>query len=330
MRTILTSMSGRAVLPVLTVVALVACGSDDSTATDSGSAQPSGDETVARIVVTTSILGDITDEVVGDNAEVQTVMPMGADPHEFSASARQAEAMTQADLLVVNGAEFEAGLDGIIDQAENRGVAVFSFAEHVDLLPFDDDHGQEDEAEDDRSDDGEWDPHLWTDPGRIADGVEALRDTVATLDGVDAVDVEERAASYLDELAVLDGEIESLLAGVPEERRVLVTNHEVFAYFADRYGFEVIGTVIPSITTLAEPAPAELEALAHEIEEHEVPAIFAETTQSTRLADALASSVGDIEVVELYTESLGGEGSGAETYVGLMRINAELIANALG
>jgi zinc/manganese transport system substrate-binding protein len=119
------------------------------------------------------------------------------------------------------------------------------------------------------------------------------------------------------------------VATIPDDRRTLVTNHEVFGYFAARWGFEVVGTVIPAGTTQAEPSSAEVEALAEVVEGAGVPAIFAETSSPTALADALAESVGDVEVVELFSESLGEEGSGGETYAAMMRTNAERIAEAL-
>ncbi len=125
--------------------------------------------------------------------------------------------------------------------------------------------------------------------------------------------------------------MQELLAGVPPERRLLVTNHEAMGYFAERYGFEILGVVIPGGSTLAEPGAAEVAELAAIIREAEVPAIFAETSYSTALADALASEAGtEVEVVELYTESLGEPGSGAETYTGMVTTNAERIAAALG
>jgi zinc/manganese transport system substrate-binding protein len=109
-----------------------------------------------------------------------------------------------------------------------------------------------------------------------------------------------------------------------------VTNHEVFGYFADRYGFEIVGAVIPSLTTNAEASAADLAELADVVSAERVPAIFAEATRSTQLADTLAQAVGgDVEVVELFTESLGAPGSGAETYMGMMRTNADLVADAL-
>ena len=120
------------------------------------------------------------------------------------------------------------------------------------------------------------------------------------------------------------------LLAVPAADRRLVTNHEVFGYFADRYGFEVIGTIIPSGTTLAEPSSADLSALVDIIDETGVPAIFADTSSSSELADVLAEETGeDIAVVELFSESLGEPGSGGETYLQLIRTNADRIVGAL-
>lgn len=305
MRTILNRLSAVGLGLCVPAVVFAGCGDDDDS-TD----RP-------HIVVTTNILGDVVDQVAGDaGADIEVVMPLGSDPHEFAPSTKQAEAMVEADLLVVNGADFEEGMEGIIERAEEAGTPVFAFAEHVELLPFTGEHSE--------------DPHIWTDPTNIAAGLPALGDALGEVDGIDATAVDEGAAAYEAELTQLDQDIEAAVADIPSDKRVLVTNHEVFAYFADRYGFKVVGTVIPSGTTLAEPSSAELEDLAQLIRDQDVPAIFGETTQSTRLADALAESVGaDVEVVELYTESLGEEGSGAETYVGLMRTDAELIAGAL-
>jgi zinc/manganese transport system substrate-binding protein len=333
MRTILSIWAGgRAVwvAGLLGTMVLAACG-DDDTETGAGDDRP-------EIVVTTNILGDLVQEVVGGAADVEVVMPLGADPHEFSVSTRQAEEMVDADLLVVNGAGFEAGLAGVIDRAEDEGTSTFAFADHVDLLSFegsdsDDGHDESEESDEDHDaeedHDHDLDPHVWTDPARMAEAVVELARAVAELEGVEAAGVEERADAYADELLALDQEIEALLADVPPDGRVLVTNHEVFGYFADRYGFEVVGTVIPSGTTQAEPSSAELEDLAALIVEESVPAIFSETTQSDGLASSLADMVGEVEVVSLYTESLGEEGSGAETYLAMMRTNAELIAGAL-
>ena len=273
------------------------------------------------VVVTTNVLGDVVAEVAGDEADVEVVMPLGADPHDFAASARQAEAMERADLLVVNGAGFEEGLLGVIESAEDAGAPVFVVTDHVELLQ---------QAGDAEASESSGDPHVWTDPSRVATAVEALADRMAEIEGLDSAAIESRVGAYVGELERLDAEIDDRLGDVPPERRVLVTNHDVFGYFADRYDFEVIGTVIPSSATNASASAADIEALADLIRQRRVPAIFGETTQPTQVADALADEIGDdVEVVELYTESLGEDGSGAETYIEMMRVNAERIAEAL-
>ena len=197
--------------------------------------------------------------------------------------------------------------------------------------PKEEEHAEEEEEEEEEEHaEGTDDPHIWTDPSRMAVAVAAFADRAAELDGIDPQAVEAQAAAYVDSLEALDTEIADEVAGVPAERRVLVTNHEVFGYFADRYDFEVVGAVIPSLTTSAAASAADIEELAAVIRERGVPAIFGETTQPTELAEALADEVGgDVEVVELFTESLGEEGSGAETYVGMMGVDARLIAEAL-
>lgn len=263
-----------------------------------------------QIVVTTNILGQVVSELVGDVADVEVVMPLGADPHEFAPAARQAEAMESADLLVVNGAGFEAGMADLIEQAAADGTAIFDAAAQLQLA------------------DG--DPHLWMDPTRMEAVVDALGPRLEELPGVDAAAVSGRVDDYRRQLEALDGEMVATLATVEEDQRVLVTNHEVLGYFAERFGFDVLGAVIPSRTTGAQASAGELEQLAQTVRDAGVGAIFGETTQPVELAEALAAEVGgDVEVIELFTESLGEAGSGAETYIDMMRTNAQLVADGL-
>jgi zinc/manganese transport system substrate-binding protein len=363
---------------------VVACGSDDTgsdtasdttaavvpadtleatdpTAPDTSPTTTATDVDLPTIVVTTNILGDIVTQTVGDLAEVEVIMPVGSDPHDFAPSAKQAEAMENADLLVTNGAGFEEGMIDIIEQVESSGTTVFEFADHVALLEFDSEHsdkeGEEHSHEEEHSHDEDTpsstdvtkeahdeekehseeghdhsgdDPHIWTDPSRMVSAVEAFGVELSELDGIDAVAAETQVQAYVDELIALDAAMEETLSVVPPERRVLVTNHEVFGYFADRFDFEVVGAVIPSLTTSAEPSTAEVEALVELIEQEQIPAIFGETSGSTKLAEVIAESAGnEVAVVVLYSESLGEPGSDADTYIGMMTTNAALIANAL-
>lgn len=285
------------------------------------------------VMVTTTILGDVVHHLVGERARVEVLMPPGGDPHEFEPSARQVELVTQADIVIANGLGFEEGLVDTLEAARDDGVAVYEVAPDLDPLTL---KGEgEDEDEEGRSHkhhEGEgFDPHVWTDPRRMAKAVDTIAAQLAKADpALGSAVVTARAESYAQELRELDAEIERLLASVPETNRELVTNHEVFGYFAQRYGFELVGTVIPSSSTLAEPSSKELDRLATIIEDRKVKAVFAETTQPAKLAETIAAAVNrEVEVVRLFTESLGKKGSGAETYVDMMRTNATRIAEAL-
>jgi zinc/manganese transport system substrate-binding protein len=297
-----------AVAVPLLALALAACGDDDSPAGASGDRPP--------VVVTTNVLGDVVSELVGDEADVEVIMPPGVAPHEFQASAEQVAAMRDADVLITNGAGFEEGLTETIDAAEQDGVPTFATIEAVDTLQLEGDGGT--------------DPHFFTDPARMAAAAQGIADfLVDEVPGLDTPAFAHQAGATVDELHALDAEVERILSVVPGNRRTLVTNHEVFGYFADRYGFDVAGAVIPAGTTQAEPSAEQLDELAHTIEEQHVPAIFVETSSPTRLADAVADEVGDVDVVELFSESLGDEGSGGEAYAAMMRTNARRIADAL-
>ncbi|MBL8777796.1 MAG: zinc ABC transporter substrate-binding protein [Acidimicrobiales bacterium] len=342
-----------ALIAAASALALVAaaCGSD--TSEDASSDSPT-------VVVTTSILGDVVANVVGDEATVEVLMPAGVDPHEFELSAAEAAQLQDADVIVANGLGFEAGMTDALDAAEEAGVPVIEVAPGLDPLPLAEgahDHAHEEEGAHDEEaahseeeaahseeeaahdeeaahseEEGEaLDPHVFTDPARMADGVEQLATSLGEEVPALAGDVvAEQAATYADEVRAADQAIEEELSAIPADQRVLVTNHEVFAYFADRYDFEVIGTVIPGGTTLAETSSQELTDLAAVIEENEVPAIFADASSPTELADALAEEGGlDVEVVALYSESLGEPGSDAETYLDMITSNSAAITAAL-
>jgi zinc/manganese transport system substrate-binding protein len=173
------------------------------------------------------------------------------------------------------------------------------------------------------------DPHLWFDPDRVSTALPALAAALIEEAGADRTAVNGCLAEYQATLSELDAEIARLVAELARSDRTMVTNHDSLGYFADRYGFEILGTVIPSSSSLAETNPAQLESLAELIEREGVGAIFAESQQSRADADALSSRLGDIEVVTLFTGTLDTDGTEAGTYVGFLRSNAELITAAL-
>ncbi len=308
------------------VIVGASCGTGEEPV---GSPPPS--DTAPRIVVTTSVWGDVVASALGDLADVEVLMPVGADPHDFSPSARQAEQMEDAALVVTNGLGLEEGLGDVIDNVADDGTPVFAFGDVIppsgppaaDDVVGDDDHGDDDH-------DGR-DPHVWMDPRGVAAALPALGEAVAAATGLDDAEVAEAVGAYVDRLLALDADLAARFAVIPPDRRVLVTDHDSFGAFADRYGFEIVGSVIPSTTTNAEASASDLDDLAEVIRSTGVPAIFTETTQPDRLARALADEAGgEVAVVELYTGSLGEPGSGADTFVGMHTTNAERIVAALG
>ena len=313
-----------------------ACGDDDGTAASGG---------VPTVVVTTNILGDVVTQLAGGTVEVVTIMPVGADPHDFQASAQQAAAMRTADVLIVNGGSFEEGLLDVIEGAESDGVNVYEAMSAVTTIEFDENDHDDHRDHDDHDDDGDHDdhddhsghdhsgedPHFFTDPARMAAAVDDIAAfLIANVEGIDAATVTEAAEAYHEDLEAVDAEVAALVAGIPAENRVLITNHEVFGYFADRYGFEVAGAIIPGGSTIDGTSAGDLAELAELITDEGVFAIFADVSASDQLAQTLADEVGgDIQVVELFTESLGDSDSDGATYIDMVRANATRIAEAL-
>ena len=323
----------RTVMALAGVVALgvSACGSDEDL---------TGEATSPTVVVTATILGDVVEELVGDQAEVTTVMKVGTDPHVFQASAQEVNQIREADALIVNGAGHEEGLIDVIEAAESDGVPTYEAISAVtDTLEFGSgDHDDGDEAEQDEAHDGDdrvhegVDPHFFHDPTRMIEAVEGMSAFLAdTVPELDATALDAATADYVAELEIVDEEAEMEIVVLAHEQRKLITNHDALAYFADRYEFEVIGTVIPGGSTSDGASAGELAALATVVEEEAIPAVFADATASDNLARTLADEASlDVDVVALYTGSLGEADSGAATYLTMIRENVARIVDALG
>jgi zinc/manganese transport system substrate-binding protein len=291
----------RTVLILLVALMATACGAPSSS-------------NGATIVVTTTVLGDFVRQIAGDAVTVGVLMPVGADPHEFEASAQQVAAMEKATLVVANGLGLEEGMTSVLDAVESDGVPVLKVGEL--------------EAPRDFSD-GSPDPHVWFDPVRMADAANAVAAKLAEV-APGATDWTARGQAYAQEIQSTEEAMRGLFDQIPVDRRKLVTGHMAFGYLADRFGFSIVGVVIPGGGTMGAPSAGDLAALARTIIDEDVPAIFTETTESPTLADALAKEVGrDVKVVSLYTGSLGAPGSGADSYLGLLLTDAQTIAHAL-
>jgi zinc/manganese transport system substrate-binding protein len=272
-----------------------------------------------HVVVTTNILGDVVEQVLGDQVDVTVLMPPNSDPHSSEISAKQAATMGDADLIVSNGLGLEEGLQQHLDRAEDAGAPMLVAGDEIEVVPY-----ASGDAE------GTPDPHFWTDPATMVDVVDALEEKAGDIDGIDVEQLHRDASAYRDELTRLDADMTSAFAAIPPERRALVTNHHVFGYLADRFDFRVVGAVIPGGTTLAAPSAADLRDLSEAISTAGVSTIFAESSQPDRLVQVLAKEARiDVDVVELFTESLTGKGGGAATYLQMMRANTDRISAGL-
>lgn len=294
------------------------------------------------VVATTTILGSVVSDIlvcaVGDDSSLTVLTPIGADPHDFQASSEQVAVMSTADLVVSNGLYLEEGIMSILESLEADGAGVLELAESLDPLPFaaksaddHDDHGRSDDEsvkDEDEHAHGDFDPHFWLDMGRMALASELIGAELATAMGDETL--AECGVTVAEEIRATETGVVATLASIPSERRVLVTDHDSFAYFADSYDFRVVGVVVPGGSTLADPSSKDLAALVATIRAENVPAIFANTATSSAVGEAIAAEAGEgIDVVALFVGSIGGPGSGAENYITMMQSNAALVAKAL-
>lgn len=277
-----------------------------------------------EVVATTTVLGDITEQIVTcGGGSVTVLMPVGTDPHEFTPSSDQVAQMVRSTLVVVNGLGLEEGLQQSLEAAESDGARVLTIADKVDPIEF---GGHSDEA--DGHDHGSEDPHIWMDMNRMASAAAIIGEELAGVSGDDAY--VECGTKVADEIRSAESEVRALLEAVPADKRILVTDHDALGYLADAYGYEVVGTVIPGGSTLGAPSSADLADLVATMRAENVTTIFSGVGNPAAVADAVAAELGDdIEVVALYEGSVGEPGSGAETYIEMMKANASLISSAL-
>lgn len=323
--------------------------SSESTTNDSTSTVPASSTTAVStttapedlldVVVTTSVLESVLAPLLVGVAKVTTLMPNGSDPHDFAPSARDAEAIDRADLVVINGLGLE---EGLVDLIERRSGPTFAVTDHVALLGIGDsdgsakettedhdhDHGSEEghesQSEDehgseDGHDHGSEDPHVWVDPVTLEAMVADLGDELQRLSGLDLAD---RVAALRQELIDLDVEIREIMEAIQD--CVLVTGHDSLQYFAERYGCRVIGAIIPSLSSGAEASAGELADLRALAESEGVRAIFTELGTPSRVAEQVASEVG-VPLVELATHLVPEDGG----YRQFMLDLASTVAGAL-
>jgi len=274
-------------------------------------ASPSG--TSAPVILTsTTVLADITRNIAGDRLAVASLLPIGADPHSYQPTPQDVTKIEHSKLLIVNGAEYEHFLGPLLENAGGEREVVEASA-GVNLR---------------KDAQGNPDPHVWLDPNNVIVYVENIREALTHFDPEGAAIYQSNAEAYIAKLKSLDTWIAEQVNLIPAEKRLLVTNHEAFGYFAGHYGFNVVGTVIESFSTDASPSAQQMAALIDQIKASHAPAIFLDASDNNSLAQQIASETGVRVITDLHLESLTA-GAPAETYIDMLKYNVTQIVNAL-
>jgi manganese/iron transport system substrate-binding protein len=260
----------------------------------------------AVVLADTSFLADIVSDVAGDRMTVESLVPQGADPHSFEPTPQDAKRLAECRAIVINA----VGLIPTVDE-------LIAGSGRSDLLVIDASSGLPGAAED---------PHFWLDPLSVITYVDNIVGGLSELDPSGGETYKASGEAYKAELRDLDAWIRDQVETIPADRRLLVTNHESLLRFAARYGFEVVGSIFPTVTGEGSPSAQDMADLIGAIKATGAPAIFLETGANDDLARQIASETGVAVIEDLYTHSLGGE---ADTYLKMMRWNVSRIVEAL-
>jgi ABC-type Zn uptake system ZnuABC Zn-binding protein ZnuA len=260
------------------------------------------------VVATTTQAADFARHVAGDRAEVKQILTPNADPHDYEVRPGDVKALVDADLVIRSGGDVDAWLGGAIDSAGT----------HAPVLTLIDRVGPEGD-----------DPHWWQDPRRAQRAVAAISAALAEADPAGAAGYRQRADAYEKDLRTLDVAVARCIGEIPPAERKLVTTHDALGYYARRYGLQVIGTVIPALTTQAQASSGDLAKLVATIRRERVRAIFAESSVNAKVEDAIAQETGARVGRALWADSLGPQGSDGATYADSIRANTVAIVDGL-
>ena len=265
--------------------------------------QTTGPPDGVRVVATTTQLGDFARAVGGDAARVTQILHPNTDPHDYEPRPKDIQATADADVILVSGDGLDAWMGKVLDQGG------------ADVTPLD--LGRRAPVK--RPDD----PHWWQDPRNVEAVIPAIRDALTAARPQRRAEFDRNAAAYLARLRALDDGIRACVDSVVPAQRALVTDHDAFGYFAARYGIRVVGAVLPSQTTQAQPSAGDVARLSDLIRRERVRAVFPESSLNRKLAEAIARRTGARSDLTLYGDTLGPRGSDGETYLGMERHNAD-------
>lgn len=307
-------------------ISLVVAGCGDEVGSGPGSGK-------LRVVATTTQIADIVREVGGDPLEVTQILQPNTDPHDYEPRPSDVAAFADAEIVFRSGGHLDEWSEQLIEDSGSSATVVdLSSNLPVRLKGGAHDHGHGSETKaaegpsEKKHEDEEVDPHWWHDPVNVSAATNEVEAALIKADPLARAEFRSSANNYRKEIAILDRAIARCFEALPADRRKLVTDHDAFGYFANRYDIEVVGAVIPALTTEAQPSAGDLAELERTIEREDVKAVFPENAYSPNLADAVARDTGASTEYSLYGDTLGPDNSSAGTWIGMMRENANSLA----
>jgi ABC-type Zn uptake system ZnuABC Zn-binding protein ZnuA len=275
------------------------------------------------VLATETFIGDIAQNVAGSRLEIQTLLPVGLDPHSFELTPADITKISKSDVILVNGGGLETWLEETLTNAGGNYQVIDAStgmesrtAQPGELIT----PGAQGEV---------IDPHFWLDPTKVITYVENIRDGLIQADPAGKEIYTSNAEAYITQLQALDQWVTEQVSQIPTDRRLLVTNHESLGYYADRYGFKIVGAILPSVTTDGSPSAQQLADLVDQIKASQAIAIFLEVGANTQLADMISNETGIKVVTDLYTETLSDSSGDAPTYLDMIRYDTTKIVDAL-
>lgn len=277
---------------------------------------------IPKVLAAETFLADIAQNIAGDRLKVDALIPPGVDPHTFEPAPADVAKVAQSDVLIVNGSGLESFLSRILQNAGGKHLLIEASKGLTSRKPSGSEPSTSGTSQG-------IDPHFYLDPVDVIQYVNNIRDGLSQADPAGASIYANHADAYIVQLNSLDQWIKSQVAQIPPDRRLLVTNHETFGYFADHYGFKIVGAIIPSVTPDASPSAQELTSLVNQIKASGAPAIFLETGTNQQLAQQIARETGAKIAPELYSHALSGPNGPAPTYIDMMKYDVNVITSAL-
>jgi ABC-type Zn uptake system ZnuABC Zn-binding protein ZnuA len=291
------------------LIGLTSCQQKPSNSTGSG----------LKVIATNSLIGDVVSQVGGDKVSVDVLLPLGSDPHSFSPTPQDAAKIADADIVFANGVGLEAFLKPLMDNIGGSSKVV-EVSEGINYRTTTSESSRDKQSVDD--------PHTWMDPNNVIIWVNNIVRALSEQDPINASYYLENGQAYQAKLRELDTWIRSVVSLIPEQGRKLVTDHLIFGYFSDRYGFSQLGAIIPGFSSLAEPSAQDIAQIEDAIKAMGVKAIFVNIGTNTSIAQRISDDTGT-KLVSLYMHSLSDKGGEAGNYIDFMRYDVKSIINVL-